>query len=68
MTNNEKLHIHKQTHNKSNSWWLNDARGIPLTRVCEHCEQQIIDSYPPEVMGLTGNYEDIVEEQIEDDY
>jgi ribosomal protein L13 len=62
------LRAHKATHNKSNSWWLKDARGIPLTRICSECAEQVINSYPPEVMGRRGNYEDVVEERIENDY
>lgn len=62
------LYIHKQTHTKQNSWWLNDVKGIPLSRVCDECEQAVIDSYPPEVTGECGKYENVVEEQIEDDY
>lgn len=56
-------------HTKENSYWLCDARGIELCRVCEYCEQATIDSYPPEVMGLSGNYKDVVDEPIEpEDY
>jgi hypothetical protein len=64
----EELHTHRQSHTKFNSWWMNDARGIPLCRICDVCERAAIDSYPPEVMGLRGRYEDIVEEQVDDDY
>jgi hypothetical protein len=68
MTDQE-LRAHKQSHTKQNSWWLNDAKGIPLSRVCDECEQAVIDSYPPEVTGRSGRYEDVVEEAIEpDDY
>jgi len=63
------LHIHKQSHDKMNSWWLNDAKGIPLSRVCDDCIDLVKAQYCPEVLGEYGNYEDIVEEQIEpDDY
>jgi hypothetical protein len=56
----------KVEHNRSNSWWLNDARGIPLCRVCDSCYDRVIDSYPPEVTGRSGCYEDVVEEPIEE--
>lgn len=55
-------------HNKQNSWWLNDAKGIPLRRICEACQDYWDDYYPPEVLGISGNYSDVVEEQIDDDY
>lgn len=66
--NREQLSVHKQIHDKSNSWWLNDAKGIPLSRVCEDCIEAVKSCYRPEVLGESGNYEDVVEEQIEEDY
>ena len=63
----DQLYIHKQAHTKQNSWWLNDAKGIPLSRVCDECEEDVINSYPPEVTGRAGRYEDVVEDQIEPD-
>ena len=61
------LHEHKQTHTKMNSWWLNDAKGIPLSRVCDDCIDEVKKTYRPEVLGECGRYEDVVEEQIEPD-
>lgn len=58
---------HLCTHTKANSWWLNDARGIPLARVCEVCIEWVKDRYSPEVLGEIGNYEDVVEDQVEPD-
>ena len=66
--NDEQLYRHKATHTKQNSWWLNDRKGIPLCRVCDECELVVRYSYPDEVMGRKGSYEDVVEERIEDDY
>lgn len=66
--NRDQLHIHKQTHTKQNSWWLNDAKGIPLSRVCDDCIEAVKSTYAPEVLGEYGNYEDVVEEPIEEDY
>ena len=63
--NRDELRRHKMSHTKQNSWWLNDAKGIPLSRVCSECVQDVIGSYPPEVTGRSGRYEDVVEENIE---
>lgn len=60
------LAYHKQHHNKCNSWWLLDAKGIPLSRVCDECIAAVKDQYPPEVLGISGTYTDIVDEQIEE--
>ena len=66
MTHDE-LHEHKRTHTKDNSWWLNDARGIPLSRVCDKCIAAVEATYKPEVLGKGGRYEDAVEERIEEE-
>jgi hypothetical protein len=57
---------HAQTHTKQNSWWLNDARGIPCSRVCDTpgCIEAVKARYKPEVFG-EGRYEDAVEEPID---
>lgn len=64
----DELRSHRQEHNKSNSWWANDAKGIPLCRVCDDCEETALSEYAPEVLGLRGRYEDVVEECIDEDY
>jgi hypothetical protein len=46
------------------SWWENDARGIPLARVCEDCKQDRLKGYRPEVL-TDPNYE--ADEPIEED-
>ncbi len=46
------------------SWWANDARGIPLARVCEKCEDSKLSHYRPEVL-TNPNYE--ANEPIEPD-
>ncbi len=66
MTSDE-LREHKITHTKANSWWLNDARGIPLSRVCGECIDAVEATYKPEVLGKSGRYEDAVEERIEEE-
>ena len=68
--NRTELSLHRQevTHTKENSWWLNDAKGIPLCRVCEECEEAAKKTFKPEVIGEgEGRYEDVVEEPIEPD-
>jgi len=48
------------------SWWENDARGIPLARVCEKCKEEKLSKYRPEVL-TDSNYE--ADEPIEpEDY
>ncbi len=37
------------------SWWANDARGIPLARVCDRCEKAKLAKYRPEVL-TDGDY------------
>lgn len=32
------------------SHWVNDARGIPLARVCDKCEDAKLAKYRPEVL------------------
>lgn len=46
------------------SRWVNDARGIPLCRVCPSCEKQKLSAYRPEVL-TNSNYE--ADEVIEDE-
>ena len=38
------------------SWWENDARGIPLARVCVMCKKVKLSGYRPEVL-TNPNYE-----------
>jgi len=38
------------------SWWENDARGIPLARVCGECADKVLSKYRPEVLS-NSNYE-----------
>ena len=32
------------------SWWENDARGIPLARVCAKCLKEKLAKFRPEVL------------------
>lgn len=66
--NKAQLREHIETHDKTNSWWMNDAMGIPLCRVCDKCQADREAEYPPEVLGLSGSYTDVVEERIDEDY
>lgn len=62
------LDDHVQTHDRQNSWWLNDAKGIPLRRVCDDCVDTVKSMYKPEVIGESYTYrayEDVVEDVIE---
>lgn len=51
MTTNEDMKNHPHTKNDG-SWWENDARGIPLCRVCSLCRKAKLSKYRPEI--LTG--------------
>lgn len=37
-------------HDKHNSWWEYDARGIPLCRVCSRCKAEKLKRYRPDVL------------------
>ena len=47
-----------------NSWWENDARGIPLARVCPKCRAKKLAKFRPEVL-TDSQYE--TDEPIEGD-
>jgi len=47
-----------------NSWWENDARGIPLARVCQKCRAEKLAKFRPEVL-TDSQYE--TDEPIEGD-
>ena len=48
---------------KEYAWWANDARGIPLTKVCDKCEKEKLSVYRPEI--LSGYDQSDVDEPIE---
>ena len=48
------------------AYWVNDARGIPLAKVCEDCEREKLSRYRPEI--LRGYSQADVDEPIEEDY
>ena len=45
-------------------WWVNDAQGIPLCRVCDDCEDEKLSHYRPCI--LTGYDQSDVNEPIEE--
>jgi hypothetical protein len=47
------------------SWWVSDARGIPLARVCSTCREKQLSKYRPEV--LTNPSYDTYGERVEED-
>lgn len=54
-------------HEGQHTRWVHDARGIPLCKVCDLCEHTLPERYAPEVLGICGRYEDVVDEPIEAD-
>lgn len=64
--NEEQLREHKCTHDKCNSWWLCDARGIEVSRVCDSCIDDVKHQYNPAIFGESDiPYEEYVEDTIE---
>jgi hypothetical protein len=47
------------------SWWLKDAQGIELCRVCDKCKEEKLARYRPEI--LAGYNQSDVDEPIEDE-
>ena len=42
------------------SWWENDARGIPLARVCVNCKKEKLSRYRPDVLSDSSYWADEV--------
>lgn len=61
MPNTEMLRHHECR--REESWWENDAQGIPLCRVCDVCRETKLALYRPEI--LTGYTQADVSEPIE---
>ena len=38
-------------HEGEDSWWEHDARGIPLCKVCDKCEEVKLAQYRRDVLG-----------------
>lgn len=49
---------------QKDSWWQNDARGIPLCRVCPDCKKDKLAKYRTDVLTDSNYWAD---EQIEED-
>lgn len=47
------------------TWWVKDAQGIPLCKVCDACESARLARYRPEI--LSGYDASDVNEPIEGD-
>ena len=45
-------------------FWINDARGIPLAKVCDKCEAEKLKKFRPDVMEDSGYWHD---EPIDED-
>jgi hypothetical protein len=45
------------------SYWVNDAQGIPLAKVCSECKKKKLARFRPEI--LTGYDQSDVDEPIE---
>ncbi len=45
------------------SWWVHDAKNIPLCRVCGKCSKEQLSKYRPEI--LTGYTQLDVDEPID---
>jgi len=52
-------------HNGEYSWIEYDARGIPLCKVCDQCQEAKLSTYRPEV--LTDAQYDLMGETLEED-
>ena len=50
---------------REDSYWVNDAQGIPLCRVCDFCKRAKLSRYRPCI--LTGYDQSDVDEPIEPD-
>lgn len=48
------------------SYWVNDAQGITLCKVCDDCEEEKLSHYRLEI--LSGYDQSDVNESIEEDY
>jgi len=50
-------------HTQNESWWENDAQGIPLARVCDKCIKEKLSGFRPEI--ISGYTQADVDEPIE---
>lgn len=52
-------------HTRQNTTRIYDAAGIFLAVACRECKDAVMAKHPPEVLGISGNYTDVVQERIE---
>jgi hypothetical protein len=52
-------------HEGEDSWWEYDARGIPLCKVCDKCEEVKLSEYRRDVLT---NPSYVADEPIEQEY
>lgn len=45
------MNLQHCTHEGQNWWWEFDARGIPLCRVCDKCEEVKLAQYRHDVLS-----------------
>ena len=57
-------HAKRQQACDDHKYWLNDARGIPVKKVCCYCEEDAKQGYRPEIFE-NGSYD--ADEPIEPD-
>jgi hypothetical protein len=48
----------------NHSWWLHDAQGIPLSRVCVACQEERVSKFRPEILDEYNQSD--VDESIEE--
>ena len=58
------LRAHRATHTKQNSWWMHDAKGIPLCRVCDECVKAAKAGYNPAVFN-SDRYDREIEDPLD---
>jgi len=51
-------------HTNQDTWWENDARGIPLAKVCSECVDEKLAEFRPDVLTDADYWAD---EDIEDE-
>lgn len=57
------MHTCRNGELKEGGWWVRDAQGIELCKVCDECEEEKLSHYRPEI--LRGYTQEDVDEPIE---
>lgn len=58
------MHSVRCNHSRDESYWIYDARGIELARVCERCEASVRERYRYDVQHDSQYWHD---EEIDED-